>query len=174
LRGVYTLIIRFSRHCKISVGARITAVVEPGLYLYTGSALGRGSTSLEFRIRRHLRREKREFWHIDRLLACESASVISVILAQTTGKAECGVNDALLEDRKLTVPFMGIGSSDCRCESHFLAAKRSLRSLQQEVRSCYLGLGLSPRVLNSGPASRLAISQYRLERGPNVERIRMR
>lgn len=176
MRGVYTLIIRFQDRCKASIGTHLSLVIEPGLYIYTGSALGRASTSLEFRIRRHLRRDKREFWHIDRLLACSSAKVLSVVFAETTRKAECRVNAAFLRDSKVKVPFRGIGSSDCRCVSHFLLSERSLRSLLRMARSCYSSLGLSPYILNrrGSRSGNSVISEYKLERRPNVRPIRMR
>lgn len=149
MRGVYTLIIRLLRPCKASVTKHMPVVVDRGLYLYTGSASGRGSTSLEGRIGRHLRREKKEFWHVDRILACKSAHVVSVVYAVTTNKAECRVNAALLKHTNIRAPFRGLGSSDCRCESHFLEARGSLRSLGQKVRACYTALGFRPRVLNT-------------------------
>lgn len=146
-RGVYTLIIRSRRPCKVSIRRHASVVVKRGWYLYTGSALGRGSASLEARIRRHLARDKHEFWHIDRILSCESAQVVAVVFAETTSDAECTVNAALLEHQNTRVFFRGIGSSDCRCESHFLAADGSLSPLKQIVRSCYTKLGLRPHVL---------------------------
>ena len=149
LRGVYTLIIRFLRPCKASVTKHVPVVVDRGLYLYTGSASGRGSTSLEGRIGRHLGREKKEFWHVDRILACRSAHVVSVVYAVTNSKAECRVNAALLKHTNIRAPVKGLGSSDCRCESHFLKATGSLRSLRKKVRSCYTVLGFRPRVLNT-------------------------
>jgi Uri superfamily endonuclease len=149
LRGVYTLIIRLARPCKATIRKHVPVVVDRGLYLYTGSASGRGSASLEGRIRRHLRREKKEFWHVDRILACKSAHVVSVVYAVTTSKGECRVNAALLKHTNIRVPFKGLGSSDCRCESHFLEARGSFRSLRQKVRACYTTLGLRPRVLKT-------------------------
>ena len=149
LRGVYTLIIRFPCPCKASIGKRMPVVVDRGLYLYTGSASGRGSTSLEGRIGRHLRREKKEFWHVDRILACRSAHVVSVVYAATNSEAECRVNTALLKHTNIRAPLKGLGSSDCRCEAHFLEAGGSLRSLRHEVRACYTALGFRPRVLNT-------------------------
>lgn len=149
MRGVYTLIIRFLRPCKATIRKHMPVVVDRGLYFYTGSGSGRGSTSLEGRIGRHLRREKKEFWHVDRILACKSAHVVSVVYAVRTKKAECRVNAALLEHTNVRAPFKGIGSSDCRCESHFLEARGSLRLLRQKVRACYSALGFRPRVLNT-------------------------
>lgn len=146
MRGVYTLIIRFRHLCSVDIRKRLVVVVKPGLYLYTGSALGRGSVSLEGRILRHCAKRKTEFWHIDRLLACKSSQVVMVVLAETLSKAECGLNAALLECPSVKIVAKGIGSSDCRCESHFLVAEASLRSVRQTVSSSYRKLRLRPRV----------------------------
>jgi len=148
-RGVYTLVIRFRSSCSVSIHKQVSVVIKPGLYLYTGSGLGHGSTSLEVRIRRHCSRNKTEFWHIDRILACKSSGVVAVLSAETLSKAECSVNTALLERQNAKIVAKGIGSSDCRCESHFLAAKGSLRSVLQTVSSSYRELGLRPRVLDN-------------------------
>jgi len=177
LRGVYTLIIRFARRCKANILKDAPVVVDRGLYLYTGSASGRGSTSLEGRIRRHLRREKKEFWHVDRILACKSAHVVSVVYAVTASKAECRVNDALLKHTNIRAPFKGLGSSDCRCESHFLEARGSLRSLRQKVRACYTALGFCPwflKTLRGGHSISIRTSQDRLNSEATAKRIRMR
>jgi Uri superfamily endonuclease len=147
LRGVYTLIIRSCKPRRITVGRHLSVFLERGLYLYTGSALGRGSTSLEGRISRHLSREKKHFWHIDRILSSDSARVVSVIFASTTSRMECKVNTALLKDSGIGVPMRGVGSTDCRCEAHFLMARCTLGLLRQKVRLCYTGLGVRPRML---------------------------
>ena len=147
MRGVYTLIIRLAAPCSIAVGRHLSVLFKRGLYLYTGSALGRGSTSLEGRISRHLSRHKNDFWHIDRILSSDSRYAVSVIFAKTTSKAECRVNRALLMDPNIGVLTKGIGSSDCKCESHFLATGRTLSVLRRKVRLCYTSLGLRPRTL---------------------------
>lgn len=146
-QGVYTLIIRLPAPCRIAVGRHLAVLFKRGLYLYTGSALGRGSTSLEGRIGRHLSRHKNDFWHIDRILSSDSRSVVSVVFAKTTSKAECRVNAALLMDPEIEVLAKGIGSSDCKCESHFLAAGCTLSVLRRKVRLCYTSLSLHPRTL---------------------------
>ena len=146
-QGAYTLIIRSGQARRITIGRHLSVTLERGLYLYTGSALGRGSTSLEWRFSRHLSQEKKHFWHIDRILSSDSVRLISAIVTKTTGKVECKVNTALLEDSSVRVLAKGIGSSDCRCESHFLITKCGLDVLQRKVRSCYASLGLHPYVL---------------------------
>jgi Uri superfamily endonuclease len=155
LRGVYTLIICSTEPCKVLAGRRHSVALERGLYLYTGSALGRGSTSLEGRIGRHLSREKRDFWHIDRILSSESVHVISVILAKTTTRSECKVNTELLKDSGISVLVRGIGASDCRCKSHFLAAKDRPDALKRKIKSSYARLGLRPYELRDRRIRRL-------------------
>ncbi|MFQ6068459.1 MAG: hypothetical protein ACE5KD_02840 [Candidatus Bathyarchaeia archaeon] len=53
-KGVYTLIIFVSDKLKISVGRLGIKTFSSGYYVYTGSALGRGATSLPNRLARHL------------------------------------------------------------------------------------------------------------------------
>jgi Uri superfamily endonuclease len=159
LRGVYTLIICCSRRSRIIVGRHLTLLLRRGWYLYSGSALGRGSTSLEGRISRHLTREKKHFWHIDRILSSDSTCVVLVVFAKTTSKMECKLNAALLKDSGIRVPVGGVGSADCRCESHFLMTRDSLGVLRQKVRLCYTRLGLRPHSLE-GP--RIAESVFQL------------
>ena len=144
-QGVYTLIIRSADRRRIRVGRHLSVSLERGLYLYTGSGQGRGSTSLEGRIGRHLSQEKKNFWHIDRILS-SGAHVVSMIFARTTCKTECRVNAALLKDPDIAVLTKGVGSSDCNCESHFLIAKCELSVLREKVRKHYVRLDLHPHV----------------------------
>jgi Uri superfamily endonuclease len=147
LRGVYTLIIRSAQPRRIEIGGRPLVFLERGLHLYTGSALGRGSTSLEGRISRHLSREKKNFWHIDWVLSSSPVSVVSVIFAKTTSKMECRVNTSLLKEPRIRVLARGVGSSDCNCESHLLMARCTSRVLRRKVRLCYVRLGLRPSIV---------------------------
>lgn len=148
-QGVYTLIIRAIRSRRIKVGERLSVALERGSYLYTGSALGRGSTSLEWRLGRHMSRKKRQFWHVDRILSSDSAHLVSVVLAMTKSRIECRVNTALLGIPDIGLSSRGVGSSDCKCQSHLLAAKCGSYALQRRVVSCYASLGLDPFVLKS-------------------------
>ena len=93
-----------------------------GYYTYTGSALGKGASSLKHRIARHLRKEKRKFWHIDYLLADKNVSVEAVIVAETNENMECKTNHYLKSIMGAKVQVKGFGASDCRknCTSHLL------------------------------------------------------
>jgi len=81
--GIYTLILFLSKQVTLTIGKVGKQRFPMGYYTYTGSALGKGASSLKHRIARHLRKDKRRFWHIDYLLADENVSVEAVIVAET-------------------------------------------------------------------------------------------
>ncbi len=59
--GTYVLILRNEIQRQIEIGRLGNIRFLPGFYVYVGSALG----SLDARIRRHARKGKTHFWHID-------------------------------------------------------------------------------------------------------------
>jgi Uri superfamily endonuclease len=120
--GIYTLLLFVSEEVTLTVGKLGKQNFPRGYYTYTGSALGKGATSLKHRIARHLRREKPRFWHIDYLLADENVSVEAVIAAETDKKMECNINSRIKDIEGAEVPVRGFGASDCRknCGSHLL------------------------------------------------------
>jgi Uri superfamily endonuclease len=120
--GIYTLLLFASKEVTLTIGKLGKQNFPRGYYTYTGSALGKGAASLEHRIARHLRKEKRKFWHIDYLLADENVSVEAVIAAETNKKMECNINSHIKGIKGAEVPVKGFGASDCRknCGSHLL------------------------------------------------------
>lgn len=120
--GIYTLLLFASEEVTLTVGKLGKQRFRRGYYTYTGSALGKGATSLKHRIARHLRKEKTRFWHIDYLLADENVSVEAVLAAETSKKMECEVNSYIKGIEGAEVPVKGFGASDCRknCGSHLL------------------------------------------------------
>ncbi len=111
LKGIYVLIIQLDAEVKIRVGALGTIAFLAGTYAYVGSA----QNSLEQRVRRHLRKEKKLFWHIDYLLADKAANVTQVYYV--AGDKACECNIASLVAQK-AAPIFGFGCSDCNCDSH--------------------------------------------------------
>ncbi len=70
------------------------------------------------RIGRHLRADKPQRWHVDRLTA--AGHVVDV--RAVPGGRECDLVRGLLEDPGTSVPVPGFGSSDCRvCPAHLVA-----------------------------------------------------
>jgi len=120
--GIYTLLLFLSKEVTLTIGKLGKQRFPMGYYTYTGSALGKGASSLKHRIARHLRKEKRKFWHIDYLLADKNVSVEAVIVAETNENMECKTNQHIKTIMGAKVPVKGFGASDCRknCESHLL------------------------------------------------------
>lgn len=120
--GIYTLLLFLSKEVTVDIGKLGKQRFPEGYYTYTGSALGKGASSLKHRIARHLRKEKRKFWHIDYLLADENVSVETVVAAETNEDMECNLNSYLKSISGAKVPVTGFGASDCRknCGSHLL------------------------------------------------------
>ena len=120
--GIYTLLLLVSEEVSLAIGKLGKQRFPRGYYTYTGSALGKGATSLKHRIARHLRKEKPRFWHIDYLLADENVSVEAVLAAETNRKMECAINSRIKGIEGAEVPVKGFGASDCRkiCGSHLL------------------------------------------------------
>jgi len=114
LPGTYALVLRFSKRLKILVGRLGKLEVQPGCYVYVGSALGPGG--LAARVGRHCRREKRLRWHVDYLRA--AAHLDEVWYATGKSRRECRWGRVLRTMPGASVPMPGFGASDCGCPSH--------------------------------------------------------
>ena len=111
VKGVYVLIIQLDADTSVSVGGLGKKMLEKGLYAYVGSA----QTNLEQRIRRHLRKKKRLFWHIDYLLNQKTVKIVKVLYKQAAKAEECKTAKNLIQKGKSINDF---GCSDCNCKSH--------------------------------------------------------
>jgi len=116
LKGVYVLIIQVDKDTGVNVGALGKLQFEKGTYAYVGSA----QTNLEKRINRHLRKQKRKFWHVDYLLANDAAKMGKVFFKEANKTEECKIAEAIGERGE---PVAGFGCSDCKCKSHLLQLK---------------------------------------------------
>ncbi len=104
-RGAYLLILKVDDFISVK-GWELRA----GFYVYVGS----GKKNLDQRIKRHLRKNKKNRWHIDYLI--EKAKIIKVIPIRTSEDLECRLAEEL---KKLSeASINGFGCSDCRCRSH--------------------------------------------------------
>ena len=149
--GIYTLIIFLSTEICVNVGKLGQQKFPKGYYTYTGSALGKGSSSLRHRISRHLQKEKRNFWHIDFLLANENATVAAVVAAQTNEKLECNLNRYIKGKGGAKILLKGFGASDCRenCDSHLLYFGEE--SIESKIATFYSKqFGSKPLIVNFG------------------------
>ena len=111
LRGIYVLAIQLRKNIDVKVGALGQIEFASGLYLYVGSA----QNNLEMRVKRHLSREKRKFWHIDYLLGNEEAVITKVFYKESTKTEECQIATQISQKGTSIEKF---GCSDCKCKSH--------------------------------------------------------
>jgi len=79
MKGSYILLIKLLKDSEIKVGSLGTISFKKGFYVYVGSAMG----GLEQRINRHLRKNKKTFWHIDYLLNNRGAKIIKVFYKES-------------------------------------------------------------------------------------------
>ena len=117
-KGIYQLLIRLPESAHIRIGKRGRFRFPKGYYVYTGSA----ENGLQGRVKRHLRKEKKRFWHIDHLL--EHASVKAVLPFAGQREDECSLSLETLAMPGAQVIVPKFGSSDCRCPSHLVLFRR--------------------------------------------------
>ena len=114
--GIYQLLIYLPRKSFIRVGKKGSFKFPRGYYVYTGSA----KKGLKSRIQRHLRKNKKRFWHIDYLLQFAQIEGVRIHIQ----KSECYWNNKLLELGQTRILVNGFGSSDCKCRTHLLYSKK--------------------------------------------------
>ena len=113
-KGVYVLVIHLTKKLDINVGHLGMTTFKPGQYLY----VGRAKQYLNGRLKRHLRNDKKIFWHIDYLLR---ESRIEDIWVKHNFFDECRTAASILSLCKEGSFFIrGFGSSDCQCPSHLI------------------------------------------------------
>jgi len=124
-KGAYILLLHLHTGRKVQVGKLGRFFFEKGWYAYVGSAMN----SLDARIARHMKKEKKLHWHIDYLR--QVASVEEVLRFESADRLECQLSRkvAALAD---AAPVKKFGASDCGCFTHlyFFYEKPDLRSLK--------------------------------------------
>lgn len=105
MKGAYLLIIELDREITIKNRWNLKA----GLYVYVGSAM----SGLIQRISRHMKKDKREHWHIDHLL--RHGKILSVIMFPSEKRLEEEISRYL--SRVLDGP-RGFGSSDLKVRTN--------------------------------------------------------
>ncbi len=123
--GTYSILLKSSKRFRLKLGCLGYVRVNRGHYVYTGSALGKGPSSLEGRIDRHRRRSKRIRWHIDFLTKRREIHVKGSVYICSSARLECKINEAVLEDLQGCPLVRHTGASDCRCPAHLLRVRES-------------------------------------------------
>jgi Uri superfamily endonuclease len=143
LKGTYTLLLV----CNNSFGRRIGRSrylnISRGYYLYTGSALGQGSVSLEGRLKRHSRASKKTKWHVDYLTSRSNCTIRAAVCLQSRKRLECSIARAISAELSVEPVFPRAGSSDCSCEAHLVKvlSSRSERGIREALIKVYMKFG---------------------------------
>jgi Uri superfamily endonuclease len=144
MKGTYTIIVRCKDPSYSTFGKLGRARLRRGYYLYTGSALGRGAASLERRIERHMRVQKKLRWHVDYLTSRPDCNVTGAVYVISDGRLECKVNSSLSKELNVSPVLLKIGATDCKCDGHLLGPERRLneRYLMRLLESVYAQFGV--------------------------------
>jgi Uri superfamily endonuclease len=113
-RGTYALMLQSHVSLSLRIGALGNFTMCPGYYIYVGSAFGPGG--LHARISRHIKRSKKQHWHIDYLR--EHADLEAVWFDSYPAVQEHQWAEVVGRFHGIRVPFPRFGASDCGCASH--------------------------------------------------------
>ncbi len=126
MKGTYLLFMELHKDTVISVGKLGILHFKKGWYIYVGSALN----GLEQRIQRHLRTNKKIYWHIDYLLPF--TKIVEILYKENTRREECAITRMF--KRNFTY-ILGFGCSDCSCKSHlFYGSFKKLSEIANNLR----------------------------------------
>lgn len=114
MKGSYLLVIRLSRGRNIKTKGR-SFDLKQGYYVYVGSAMN----SLEKRVERHFRKDKKFHWHIDFLLA--EAELIGAYLIPSEVRLEEVLSR---EVAKHGEPVVGFGAGDVSVSTNLYRFER--------------------------------------------------
>ena len=113
MKGGYVIIASMKK-TRIRIGKIGEIDFKEGYYAYVGSAMN----SLEARIGRHLRKNKKLRWHIDYFL--KHAEIEKIFYKESEKKEEC---DIAREFSSIFESIPKFGASDCKCKSHLFYSK---------------------------------------------------
>jgi len=122
------LIIYVSEDFEATVGCLGKILFKKGNYIYIGSAKG----CLDVRLRRHLKKDKKTYWHIDYFLKDERTQISQVWII--SGSVECEMANTFNRSSVGEIVKKGFGSSDCKCVTHlfYIKDKEKIEKLLKE------------------------------------------
>lgn len=130
--GTYALILLAGADTTVQVGRLGPLHVQPGFYIYVGSAFGPGG--VRARVAHHRQIAPRPHWHIDYLRAVTSLEEVWYTHDPRRWEHQwAAVFQAL---PRVAVPRQGFGTSDCACLAHlfFFRRRPALSTFRQHLR----------------------------------------
>jgi len=117
--GTYALILQCLSNATVQIGRWGTLDIEPGYYVYVGSAFGPGG--VRARVSRHFRTAKAKRWHIDYLR--EFVAPVGAWYSHDARRLEHEWAQ-VFHDMRGVSSIHGFGCSDCKCYSHLFRSAR--------------------------------------------------
>lgn len=109
--GYYILVLEVPGRLEVNTRTNRRFVLDPGFYIYIGSARGPGG--LIARVKRHFRRNKKLFWHIDHLTTKQSVRIVAVYTLVDMVDPQRDYESLLsVKLSRLLEPVRGFGASD--------------------------------------------------------------
>ena len=126
--GIYALELFAIKEFNFHHNSLGELLIPKGYYYYVGSA----QKNLTQRIERHLKKYKKQHWHIDYLTCSKNVTVKNVYFVKDLSKNnECILVNDLISKYNLRVIIKGFGNTDCNtCESHLLYSNKQLNYSQ--------------------------------------------
>ncbi len=121
--GGYALLLRANRRRTVRIGRLGQLAVQPGCYVYVGSALGPGG--VRARVGHHVHITQRPHWHIDYLR--RAAALQHVWYSYDSVRREHAWADIFAHLPDASIPLPGFGASDCACPTHLYFFPRQPR-----------------------------------------------
>lgn len=148
--GSYALLLQADRRRIVQIGRLDQLAVEPGCYVYVGSALGPGG--VRARVGHHVRLAARPHWHIDYLR--RAAALRHVWYSYDSVRREHAWADIFAHMRGASIPLPGFGASDCACPAHlyFFPRQPRLDTFRRRLRAAIPNHGRVNRLAAKGTA----------------------
>ncbi len=118
--GTYALLFRCDAPSEFRVGRLGMLHLEPGWYVYVGSAFGPGG--VRGRLLHHLRPSPRPHWHVDYLKRHAVLEEAWFVCSRRVWEHRWAAFFAVARGARLPMP--GFGSSDCDCAAHLVGFHR--------------------------------------------------
>ena len=133
--GTYALILQADHRRIVQIGRLGQLAVEPGCYVYVGSALGPGG--VRARVGHHTRLTTHPHWHIDYLR--RAAALRHVWYSYDCVRREHAWADIFAHLPGASIPLPGFGASDCTCPAHlyFFPRQPRLDSFRRRLRPLF-------------------------------------
>lgn len=121
----YLLLIHLKNNSILKIGKKGHKEFDRGYYVYVGSGKRYGFS----RIIRHIKKSKKQKWHVDYLLGRGEIKMIWIILGERIN--ECQLSNAL--QRRGLIIMKKFGSSDCKCPSHLFYFKNNPQRIMENI-----------------------------------------